>query len=188
MPTDWGYTGQKEPIGTGLVYLHARFYAPFAGRFVSADTIVPKAADPQAWNRYSYTRNNPVGYIDPSGHRLCEFDASCNPPPTLRQTLQSIGPSNRFVQPLGKMIRSGFDYGYKRNGSFHPGVDYSGAGNPSIRASANGVVIVSDACTRANCVGLYDQAGTFDPDVNGGYGNVMIRNRINRLSRFRRVY
>ena len=68
MPTDWGYTGQREPIGTGLVYLHARFYAPWSGRFVSADTVVPQAGNPQAWNRYSYGLNNPVAYIDPTGH------------------------------------------------------------------------------------------------------------------------
>jgi len=68
MPTDWGYTGQREPVGTGLVYLHARFYAPFAGRFVSADTIVPEPGNAGDLNRYSYTRNNPLKYIDPTGH------------------------------------------------------------------------------------------------------------------------
>ena len=38
------------------------------GRFVSADSIVPGAGNPQAWNRYSYTVNNPLKYTDPSGH------------------------------------------------------------------------------------------------------------------------
>ena len=38
------------------------------GRFVSADSIVPGAANPQAWNRYAYTLNNPVRYTDPTGH------------------------------------------------------------------------------------------------------------------------
>ncbi|HEY4689991.1 MAG TPA: hypothetical protein VIK33_11815 [Anaerolineae bacterium] len=27
MPTDFGFTGMKEPLGTGLVYLHARYYS-----------------------------------------------------------------------------------------------------------------------------------------------------------------
>ena len=41
---------------------------PSLGRFASADTIVPNEVDPQAWNRYSYVRNNPLIYNDPSGH------------------------------------------------------------------------------------------------------------------------
>jgi hypothetical protein len=42
------------------------------GRFLSADTIVPSPADPQSLNRFSYTRNNPLKYIDPNGHKECE--------------------------------------------------------------------------------------------------------------------
>jgi hypothetical protein len=38
------------------------------GRFISADTIVPNFANPQSLNRYSYCLNNPLKYIDPSGH------------------------------------------------------------------------------------------------------------------------
>jgi hypothetical protein len=38
------------------------------GRFISADTIVPGAGNPQALNRYSYSLSNPLKYTDPSGH------------------------------------------------------------------------------------------------------------------------
>jgi hypothetical protein len=38
------------------------------GRFISADTIVPNPTNPQAFNRYSYVLNNPLRYIDPTGH------------------------------------------------------------------------------------------------------------------------
>lgn len=37
------------------------------GRFISADSIVPYPSDPQSFNRYSYARNNPVIYTDPTG-------------------------------------------------------------------------------------------------------------------------
>jgi RHS repeat-associated protein len=67
-PTDFGFTGQKAVPGTGLLFYHARYYHPALGRFVSADTIVPKPFDPQGWNRYAYAVNNPLRYIDPSGH------------------------------------------------------------------------------------------------------------------------
>lgn len=35
---------------------------------MQADTVVPEPLDPQQYNRYSYARNAPVRYTDPSGH------------------------------------------------------------------------------------------------------------------------
>jgi hypothetical protein len=46
----------------------ARFYDPSLNRWISADTLVPDPNDPQSLNRYSWVGNNPLGYIDPSGH------------------------------------------------------------------------------------------------------------------------
>jgi len=68
LPTDFGFTGQRDVPGTGLVFMHARYYHAGLGRFTQADTIVPGAGNPQDFNRYAYVRNNPVGYTDPSGH------------------------------------------------------------------------------------------------------------------------
>ena len=52
----------------GLIYMNARYYLPGVGRFASADSIVPDPANPQNYNRYSYVNNNPMGYVDSSGH------------------------------------------------------------------------------------------------------------------------
>ena len=68
MYTDRLYTGQREMEGLGIYHYGARYYSPALGRFISADTIVPGAANPQAFNRYSYVLNNPIRYTDPSGH------------------------------------------------------------------------------------------------------------------------
>ena len=66
------FTGQYHerdlPGGEGLSYYNARWYDAQLGRFVSADTIVPEPGNPQALNRYAYTFNNPLVYIDPDGH------------------------------------------------------------------------------------------------------------------------
>jgi RHS repeat-associated protein len=67
LPTKRTYTGQIAD-DTGLYFYNARYYASGLGRFVSADTIVPGAGNPQAFNRYAYSLSNPLKYIDPTGH------------------------------------------------------------------------------------------------------------------------
>jgi RHS repeat-associated protein len=67
-PTDFTFTGQRAERGFGLMDYNARYYDSYLNRFISADTVVPEAGNPQSLNRYSYAINNPLGYIDPSGH------------------------------------------------------------------------------------------------------------------------
>ena len=62
------YTGKELDASTGLYYYEARYYDATLARFISADTIVPNPRDPQSFNRYSYVENNPLKYIDPTGH------------------------------------------------------------------------------------------------------------------------
>ncbi|NLG96702.1 MAG: hypothetical protein GX491_05015 [Chloroflexi bacterium] len=38
--------------------------------FISPDSLIPDPYNPLDWNRYSYARNNPVKYTDPSGHAV----------------------------------------------------------------------------------------------------------------------
>ena len=47
---------------------NARVYSSKIGRFLSADTVIQDPLDSQAYNRYSYVRNNPLKYTDPTGH------------------------------------------------------------------------------------------------------------------------
>lgn len=65
---DRGFTGHRGNTGIGLIYINARFNVPSIGQFASADTLVPDPGNPQSLNRYSYSYNNPVKYVDPSGH------------------------------------------------------------------------------------------------------------------------
>jgi hypothetical protein len=50
------------------VYLRARYYDPTVGRFLTADSIVPDPFSSQGWNGYTYVANNPLRFVDPSGH------------------------------------------------------------------------------------------------------------------------
>ena len=65
--TPIGFAGGELDLVSGLLYLQARYYHPTFGRFVSPDPIVQDVFDPSAWNAYSYCRNNPQSYIDPTG-------------------------------------------------------------------------------------------------------------------------
>jgi len=84
--TDRLFTGQRLDSSSGLYYYNARYYDPHLGRFVSADTLVPEAGNPQDLNRYAYVRDNPLRYTDPSGYCIpgvnCPGDVSgIEPPP-----------------------------------------------------------------------------------------------------------
>jgi hypothetical protein len=48
--------------------MKARTYDPALGTFLSPDTVVPDAGRVSDYNRFAYTRNNPLKYSDPSGH------------------------------------------------------------------------------------------------------------------------
>ena len=65
------FTGQYHEAGLpgdeGLSYYNARWYDAQLGRFVSADTIVPRPMNPQSFNRMAYTLNNPIRFTDPTG-------------------------------------------------------------------------------------------------------------------------
>jgi RHS repeat-associated protein len=68
--TDFTFTGQRAERGFGLMDYNARFYDPWLGRFISPDSIVHNPSNPNDLNRYSYGRNNPLKYIDPTGHQF----------------------------------------------------------------------------------------------------------------------
>ena len=96
----------------GLYNYKARFYSTTTGRFVSADTLAVGDL-----NRYTYVRNNPLRYDDPSGH--CPRISACQhlrrrPGPTMLRTprapltpsVVSRGVSLWKVLPLPKIPAS----------------------------------------------------------------------------------
>jgi RHS repeat-associated protein len=66
---------------TGLDYADQRFYASTYGRFNTPDPYIAGGApsgsvsnpnDPGSWNRYAYTRGDPINRIDPRGTDDCD--------------------------------------------------------------------------------------------------------------------
>ena len=64
----YGYNGESSNLATGLQYLRARYYNPQTGNFITEDTYAGQISNPLTLNRYDYVSNNPVNYVDPSGH------------------------------------------------------------------------------------------------------------------------
>jgi RHS repeat-associated protein len=77
-PTDGllKYTGhERDPDLLGEAagvtdYMHARYYPATTGRFINPDPVYGNQHIPQSWNRYTYTLNNPLRYIDPDGRTI----------------------------------------------------------------------------------------------------------------------
>ena len=64
------YTGGIYDEETGLYYLNARYYDPELGRFLSQDTYRGMPEESDQWHLYAYCANNPINYVDPSGHKV----------------------------------------------------------------------------------------------------------------------
>jgi len=83
------YAGYQYDKETGLYYLNARMYDPKIARFLQQDTYTGDLNDPLSLNLYTYCVNNPISYVDPTGHVVGYLDengkwvgytGSCNPP------------------------------------------------------------------------------------------------------------
>lgn len=64
----YGYNGEDTSHVTSLQYLRYRYYDTSDGRFNSPDNYLGQITSALSKNRYAYTENNPISYIDPSGH------------------------------------------------------------------------------------------------------------------------
>gem|GEM_PF-6411028 len=68
------FAGHERDQRTGYDYMHARYYAPMAGRFFSVDPGRDyDFSHPQSFNLYAYVRNNPVTAVDRNGKEFSIF-------------------------------------------------------------------------------------------------------------------
>jgi RHS repeat-associated protein len=64
------FTDHERDTESGNDYFGARYYSSAMGRFMSPDPLMAtpeRLLDPQEWNMYSYGRNNPLSFSDPTG-------------------------------------------------------------------------------------------------------------------------
>jgi RHS repeat-associated protein len=71
-------SGKERDAETGLDWFNVRYLSSAQGRFTSPDDPLAGSdpSDPQSWNLFSYGRNNPLLYTDPTGHDVtCSGDS-----------------------------------------------------------------------------------------------------------------
>ncbi len=166
----YSYTGKEKDKVTDFYYFEARHYNAGYRHFTQADIIAPNIYDPQSLNRYAYVHNNPLKYIDPTGHKKYEKNPDAvwwnpltwfrnsekletkntnnNEPPKLADYPGLLTPppncpgKSCFSHPLETMELGGFDYGSKGL----KGVKYAGGAHwgVDLRASANDKVIAPE--------------------------------------------
>jgi RHS repeat-associated protein len=94
--THYKFTGyERDPEtdpgnGTGNDYAFVRYYSPRLGRFMSADPWGGDVTDPQTLNKYAYTRNNPINFVDPSG-MIINYITACPQGAICVTTVESSG-------------------------------------------------------------------------------------------------
>ncbi|KAK6529747.1 hypothetical protein TWF281_008909 [Arthrobotrys megalospora] len=84
-PKRYRYTGKERDDENGLYYCGARYYAPWIGRWISAD---PKGVV-DGTNVFGYAKDNPILYNDPTGTQCDPTMSSCVDPtiPTEREEM-----------------------------------------------------------------------------------------------------
>jgi len=77
---------------------HARNQEFNLARFLSPDKVGGTPADPQGWNRYSYTLNNPLKHVDPDGNLTILVHG------TFAKGSQDFLPGGSFFQNVARTV------------------------------------------------------------------------------------
>jgi RHS repeat-associated protein len=91
-PADiWSFGTYWRDSFTGLDYANQRYYSSVLARFMTPDPYKASSGpkDPGSWNRYTYTRGDPVNRTDRYG--TCDDEGDCDP--------CSLDPGNPLCSP-----------------------------------------------------------------------------------------
>jgi RHS repeat-associated protein len=120
--TRQGYTFQTAlGLWMGMNHMNGRVEDSTTGRFLSADPYIPHPTNTQSYNRFSYTNNNPLSFMDPSG-----FDE-----------LDGEGDGGGGAGGGGSGASGGSGAPSGDSGSGAPGGDSGGSGAPSGDSSSS---------------------------------------------------
>jgi RHS repeat-associated protein len=99
------YAAAERDEETGLDHMGLRYYAPWLGRWTSADPIGLGDGP----NRYAYVRNNPVSMRDPGGTRTEEVAEGVGPIREYMRAAEGTSVGKQRVEDLNDAIRAAAD-------------------------------------------------------------------------------
>jgi len=181
-----GLSGKERDAESGLDFFGARYNSSSQGRFTSPDSKTPSLkhlVNPQKWNKYAYTLNNPLRYFDPDG--LEEIDVQ----------LRAFIPQRTATDPIGRSF-AGDNRGFNSaaNASFRTSITARIETDSSIRPG-NPIISITQPGV-AGATRLLDSNGspidsktatTGLPTVTGGRdanGNVVLNFQENTKNPF----
>lgn len=85
------YAGEYLDAETGLYYLRARYYDPYIGRFITEDSYWGEDKNPLSLNLYTYAHNDPIQYIDPTGHTVAKIGTKGDTIRAIQEDLKKLG-------------------------------------------------------------------------------------------------
>ena len=88
------FTGKERDAESGLDYFGARYMSSAQGRFTSPDAPFADQhlENPQSWNLYAYTLNNPLAYVDPNGFEVRPAELA-----RAEQQINDLNPGDRYT-------------------------------------------------------------------------------------------
>lgn len=112
VPNVMRYAGEYWDETTGLQYLRARWYDPGMARFMGEDTYEGTLTNPLSQNLYTYVHNNPLRYIDPSGHFAFETKDQKELKDLLDEAIEKSesNRNNKNYQLYKNFIRDRYDF------------------------------------------------------------------------------
>jgi RHS repeat-associated protein len=121
------FTAQERDSETGLDFFVARYYSSVQGRFTVPDSFGGRGSNPQTLNLYAYVRNNPLKYIDPTGH----FAQDPNNDKPWHPELDDVGTVEHIattaLESLGSHIRKWAPISFEFSTLYMPGLNLWGA-------------------------------------------------------------
>ncbi|HXC95395.1 MAG TPA: RHS repeat-associated core domain-containing protein [Edaphobacter sp.] len=129
-PNHYKFTGFERDSESGLDHAMFRQHSSQAGRWMSPDPSglsFADPSDPQTLNLYSYVRNSPMGYVDPSG--LCGYWSTATDVFTNIDGTQTITKTSTYV--------GDDNCAYNYYDGVSAGIGYFGGGGQSTTAPSN---------------------------------------------------
>jgi RHS repeat-associated protein len=111
------FTAHERDAGS-IDYMHARYYSPIVARFLSVDPAGLTPDRPQSWNRYTYSCNGSLSYLDPDGREVLVFIEDIDDRERfIREWEEKTGYALRIERGVLRIVGSVMDENGKQIGS-----------------------------------------------------------------------